>query len=55
MIHTMEDAIREVEKLQDEISDCPNDFGTPREVEAAIQVLEVLRIRLESMQPLLDF
>lgn len=44
----MKDAIREVEKLQEEISES-NDWGTGLEVEAAVQVLEILRIRLEGL------
>lgn len=45
----MKDAIKEIEKFQEEIMEVPEDFGTPSEVEAAIQTLEILKVRLESM------
>lgn len=46
----MKDAIKEIEKLQEEIDENPSNFGTNIEVEAAFQVLELLKVRLESLQ-----
>lgn len=45
----MQDAIKEIEKLQDEIGDTPEEFGTDSDVEAAYQILEILKIRLETL------
>lgn len=45
----MKEAIKELEKFQQEIMDEPNEFGTPLEVEAAVQALEILKVRLESL------
>lgn len=42
----IKDAIKELEKFQEEIMEEPSEFGTNREVEAAIQALEILRVRL---------
>lgn len=43
----MKESIKEIEKLQEETEDNPSQFGDPKEVEAAYQALELLKIRLE--------
>jgi len=45
----MKEAIKELEKFQQEIMDEPAEFGTSQEVEAAVQALEILKVRLESL------
>lgn len=45
----MKDAIKELEKFQEEIMEEPSEFGTEQEVEAAVQALEILKVRLETL------
>lgn len=46
---TKHDFMKIINELSEDICADPDEYGTPQEVEGAIQILEILKIKIEGM------